>query len=651
MPRILLFPQNAKSLIKLFLVSVISLWMSIPITASPESDFAEWKKLYEEEVSFEDVINFLETHPDWPSQKTLRKKAEQALTGRESIQKLISWFQKFPPITAEGSFHYAKALVQNEQPHLAQGVIKTAWVEKEFSESFLKEFRATFQNFLTAEDDIKRVNTLLSKEERQAVLDMVPFMDSSNQTVVRARLALLSSQPEADKDIDFQKHKTNSGLTYDLIKWHRRLQHYSEALELLKGSPQNEADFPEAWWTERNLLSRYLIENKQYQQAVNLIKKHQLKMGESYVHAKWMVGWLQLRFLNQPQPAYEQFKKMYALVKSPQSQARFAFWAGEAAKVLKQSTQSHNWYHKAAHHKGTFYGQLAISQLRHVHKKVIPIFHFIKTNAIPASTVSQFEKRPLVRVLKALSQQDKDKYMFFFLFKLSELIHDANEQILLIELAQKIGGNHAITEISREVAKKRYVLTEVAYPTLSSRHQANLLGKVAGTRSLFHSLTHAIIRQESRFNPKAESNKGAAGMMQLMPATAAETVKRLKAYGLSVKKQDSIFNPEKNITLGVVYLDYLLEEFDGNIILVSAAYNAGLGNVRKWLKLFGDPRETKLSWVDWIELLPYSQTRDYIRFILENFMAYQHRLPQTKKPVYDLGQVLTTPLKTNRKEI
>ena len=266
------------------------------------------------------------------------------------------------------------------------------------------------------------------------------------------------------------------------------------------------------------------------------------------------------------------------------------------------------------------------------------IFCFAKKPSSSDALFKQFEKRPLVKVLKSLSQPDRDKYLFFFLFKLSELIHEPEEQKLLVQLAKQMGGDHAITEISREISKKRYVVTEVAYPTLNTLQQTNFIAKVAGKRPLFHCLTHAIIRQESRFNPKAESSAGATGIMQLMPATAAEQIKKLKGYGLTVQQRASLFDPEKNLILGTVHLDQLITEYGGNIVLISAAYNAGRGNVRKWLRLFGDPRETNLSWIDWIEMLPYNETRDYIHRVLENFMVYQYRLPQTKKATHDLGQ-------------
>ena len=616
-----------------------------PLSASPQQDFTTWKRLYEEEAAFEEIAAFIETHPDWPSQKTLQKKAEKAISGTHTDQQVIKWFSKFPPLTAEGAFYYAKALLKQGQMQLASTVIKTTWHEKEFTKDFLKVFRTAFQSFLSPADDVKRVNFLLYKEERQAARDMLPFLSSAQQKTTQTRIALCDCQSQNNVAT------THGGLAYDRIKYHRRLKNYDEALQLLRSAHPEEAEFAEAWWMERNILARYLIENKQYQQAVQLIKNHRLKMGESYVHAEWMLAWLRLRFLGQAETAYAQFKKIYALVKSPQSQARFAFWAGEAAKKLGHHQDCQTWYKKAANHSGTYYGQLAISQLRLVHKKPLAIFCFAKKPSTSDAVYKNFEKRPLVKVLKSLSQSDKDKYIFFFLFKLADLISSAEEQKLLVQLAQQLGGHHATTEISRELSKKRYVLTETAYPTLAIPYQTHLIGKVAGKRPLFHSLAHAIIRQESRFNPKAESSAGATGIMQLMPATAAEQHKKLKVYGLTVQQGASLFNPEKNIALGAVHLDSLIEEFGGNIILVSAAYNAGSGNVRKWLKAFGDPRETKLSWVDWIEMLPFNETRHYIHRVLENLVAYQHRLPQTKKTTHDLGQILTISLPTVRGQV
>ena len=636
MTKILLFPTNAKGYIWL-IAGFLCLAMTLPLSASSQGDFATWKRLYEEKASFEEITAFIETHPYWPSQKTLQKKAEKALSTTHTDQQIIQWFNKFPPLTAEGAFYYAKALLKQGQTQQATDIVKKTWHEKEFPTDLLKAFRSTFQPFLTSADDVKRVNFLLYKEERQAARDMMPFLNAVQQKTAQTRLALSDCQSQ-------KISAPNNSLIYDQIKYHRRLKNYPEALQLLNGSHKDESEFADAWWMERNILARYLIENKEYRQAANLIKNHRLKMGESYVHAAWMLAWLRFSFLGQSESAYAQFKKVYALVKSPQSQARFAFWAGEAAKKLGHPQESQAWYQKAANHSGTYYGQLANSRLRSSHKNPLAIFCFAKKPSSSDALFKQFEKRPLVKVLKSLSQPDRDKYLFFFLFKLSELIHEPEEQKLLVQLAKQMGGDHAITEISREISKKRYVVTEVAYPTLNTLQQTNFIAKVAGKRPLFHCLTHAIIRQESRFNPKAESSAGATGIMQLMPATAAEQIKKLKVYGLTVQQGASLFDPEKNLILGTVHLDQLITEFGGNIVLISAAYNAGSGNVRKWLRLFGDPRETNLSWIDWIEMLPYNETRDYIHRVLENFMVYQYRLPQTKKATHDLGQTLTIPL-------
>ncbi len=641
MPKILSFKKNAKLLIAW---GGVFFWISSSFS-SPSEDFQRWKFLYEEQASFREITAFLEKHPDWPSQKTLIKKAEKNLDGKESSTFIIPWFQKHPPVTAEGAFAYAKALMKAGQTPEAKNIIKKAWREFEFSSDSLKTFYQHFGQFLTSEDTEKRASYFLYKEDRQAVEALFPYLTQHQKDTVNVRLAFLSLQEDAKAKLENHRifAKDNPALVYEQIKWYRRRNLYPEALALLEQSfPEEEKKFAEFWWTERNRLARHYIENKHYRQAFAILQQHRLKEGENFVHASWMMGWLQLRFLNQPRRAFEQFKKVYPLVKTPQSQSRFAFWAGEAAKNLGLKIESINWYQKASLHPGTFYGQLAISRLRTFaeHGRRL-ILSFPQSLSVSTELKKSFNNRPLVKVLKNLQGEDQDKYKFFFLFKLTELIHDPKEHHLLVELAHHVGGPYATVESSREIAKKHYLLTELSYPSLMTGNHKRLLEKVSGSRSLFSSLVHAIIRQESRFNPKAESCAQAMGLMQIRPSTAAEHERNLKSYGVTVPLTASLFHPEKNLALGSAHLDHLVQEFQGNLILVIAAYNAGTGNVRKWLQALGDPRETKMSWLDWIELIPYYETRNYVQRVLENLMVYQFRLSPANKPCYDLAQLLS----------
>ena len=642
MIKILLFKKNAKLLIAWFVV-ISLLLLPRSLIASPASSFQQWKSLYEQEASFSQIINFIETHPHWPSQKTLQKKAEKALTNEENVRKILQWFDKHPPLTAEGGFAYAQALTKTGQREKAKQIVKKAWVEKEINSQYLKKFLATFGHFLTSEDHKKRLSLLLYKEERAAAQEMLPFVTQGHRDIANLRLTLLSlPADEANKKlVNSVLPKKEGGVFYEHIKCLRRQNLYPQALALLAQAPvQEEKEFAEYWWKERNLLARYLIENKQYQQAVDIIKKHQLKMGESFVHAQWMIGWLQLRFLNQPQAAFEQFKKIHGLVKTPQSQSRFAFWAGEAAKALGNGQQSYQWYKKAANHKGTFYGQLAISCLQ-ITDPSYRIENFLHKTSSTTVLKKKFSNRPFVQVLKALGADDKAKYLFFFLFKLSEEIDSPAEQGLLLELAYHLGGEYAAVETSREISKKAYILDELAYPVLVSDSYKQLLAKIGGEHFLFASLVHAIIRQESRFNPKAESYANALGLMQLKPTTAAEHEKRLKDYGLTIHIGTTLLDPKRNLSLGAIHLNHLIEEFDGNLILVLAAYNAGTGNVRKWLEIFGDPRTKKIPWLEWMELIPYYETRNYVQRVLENLVIYQYKFSTNKKACYNLEQLVT----------
>lgn len=644
MIKIPLFIKNSKPSIK-SLVLILGLMSSPRLNASSLEDFTIWKRLYEEESSFSELSSFIQTHPQWPSLKALRKKTEKALKdeGMEN-DNLLEWFSKFPPLTAEGCFVYIKILLNKGRTTKAREVAQKAWTELDFSPKLLKEFKEHFSVLISNEDNVKRVNNLLFTEEHQAVRDMLPYLTPPQQEIVQVRLSLSCKEPHPQNFFIAQKDQLERGLLYDLIKWYRRHNHYSEVFSLFKKvNKKDECQFAERWWQERNLLARDLLERKKYLEAIKIIEGHCLSSGEGYVHAEWMIGWLQLKFLKQPEKAYERFKKIYPILCSPQSKSRFAFWAGEALRILKRDQEAQGWYFKAAVFKNCFYGQLASCRLIKFYKKNISSVYFTKRSSPPSKVLEKFKKRTLVRVLKTMSAKDREKYIFFFLFKLVEQITDPIELELLISFAQEIGGPHAATELQREIGKHHYLLTTQTYPVLPSFFE-KFLEQSFKKKSSLNSLAHAIVRQESNFNHKAESCAGAMGLMQLRPIVEKEHIPNLRKYGFSVKPQATLFDIKKNLTIGTVHLDQMLKKFGGHIPLATAAYNAGASNVEKWLSIFGDPRTQSIDWLTWIELIPFKETRNYVQRVMENYIVYQHRIQCFKRKPDDLEYILNNAL-------
>ena len=604
-----------------------------------------WKQLLSEPSKPTEMIQFIQNHPDWPRKTNLIEILEKSLNGTEDGTMLLTWFEKNPPLTTEGAISYIKILLKAGKTEEAHALIKKTWREKDFSKSMSSEFRNSYASIIQNEDDQARVNRLLYKEDISASQDMLTWLDQSQQDLVKTRLELIQEKPTASEKLSntLTFVKDDKALLFNQIKWHRRQRNDQTAIDLIaeasiEHNPE-EAQFPDEWWVERNILGRRMIEAKRFSEALKVMQGHKLTRGESFANAEWLIGWLQLRFLNQPNEAFSRFQNLYNNVSSPISKARAAFWAAEAAKTMGQTEEAREWYKWASSHSATYYGQLSISRLNSMGLQSVK-FKFLQPLLVSAEIKKTFENRELVKVVKLLPKTERDEFVASFFIKLGEIIDDPAEQQLLVELAHKLGSSYAAVQTAKKVSRTQISMTPVAYPLLSANLR-NMIQKISQSNSFLAHFAHAIIRQESRFDPKALSPAGAQGLMQLMPATAEQEVKKLRdVKGTKSLLKGSLYTVEKNVCLGVSHIKHLLQEFNGSLVLTIAAYNAGKKAVQEWIKLFGDPTDPKIDIIDWIELIPYAETRNYVQRVMENFIVYQERFKNSNQSDYDLGQHL-----------
>lgn len=604
-----------------------------------------WKQLLSEPSKPTEMIQFIQNHPDWPRKTNLIEILEKSLNGTEDGTMLLTWFEKNPPLTTEGAISYIKILLKAGKTEEAHALVRKTWREKDFSKSMSSEFRNSYASIIQNEDDQARVNRLLYKEDISASQDMLTWLDQSQQDLVKTRLELIQEKPTASEKLSntLTFVKDDKALLFNQIKWHRRQRNDQTAIDLIaeasiEHNPE-EAQFPDEWWVERNILGRRMIEAKRFSEALKVMQGHKLTRGESFANAEWLIGWLQLRFLNQPNEAFSRFQNLYNNVSSPISKARAAFWAAEAAKTMGQTEEAREWYKWASSHSATYYGQLSISRLNSMGLQSVK-FKFLQPLLVSAEIKKTFENRELVKVVKLLPKTERDEFVASFFIKLGEIIDDPAEQQLLVELAHKLGSSYAAVQTAKKVSRTQISMTPVAYPLLSANLR-NMIQKISQSNSFLAHFAHAIIRQESRFDPKALSPAGAQGLMQLMPATAEQEVKKLRdVKGTKSLLKGSLYTVEKNVCLGVSHIKHLLQEFNGSLVLTIAAYNAGKKAVREWIELFGDPTDPKIDIIDWIELIPYAETRNYVQRVMENFIVYQERFKNSNQSDYDLGQHL-----------
>jgi len=561
-------------------------------------------------ISFLKAIEFLRQNPDWPLKDRLQTRAEETLKDTDNRQEIRKWFDENPPLTANGAAFYARALLKVGKRNAAKRVIHNAWINFDFDGRALKAFWSEFKEFLTQEDHQLRVDQLLTHEKVEAARIMFPWLNEAHKALSDARIALIQQAGDVDTKLskvpaEFTK---DAGLIYDRIKWHRRKDSNNSMLKLLDEVPQPKED-EELWWRERNILIRRLMDDHHYQDAYNLAKNHGLSSGESFANGEWLAGWIALRMLKRPGIALAHFQHLLAKVKSPISVSRAAYWAARAAAAAGKKEEAVTWMTKAKQYPGTYYGQVA---LRGSVMGAIPHLHS-KRPSIDQTIRQKFAQREMVQIIRLLCAVGAKHLIEPFGIKLSQEITDPREQVLLIELAAKECGPYYGVLASKKLPMKNVPLIEAAFPVLP-RHFHKYVTKANPA------LVHAIIRQESRFKADAISSAGAQGLMQLMPQTAVETAKKIKA------RVGSLSDPNVNIPLGCAHLRELLGQYNGSLILSIAAYNAGIKAVESWLEKYGDPRHPGVDLIDWIEKIPYAETRNYVQRVLENYAYYAQRL-------------------------
>jgi len=583
---------------------------SCPVTSS----LIQWLQLQNPiertGMSFSKIISFLRNHADWPLKERLQIYAEESLKETDNRNELRKWFDENPPLTAKGATFYARALIKVGRNNAAKSIIQYAWVKFDFETNALKSFWQEFKDHLNQENHYQRVDRLLMKEKTSAARIMFPWLNQGQKALTDARITLIEKGGDVDTKLGKIPMELSSdpGLVYDRIKWHRRKENNTHMMALLETATSPVED-EELWWRERNLLIRRMMDDRRYQDAYNLAKNHGLSVGEDFANGEWLAGWIALRMLKKPEVALSHFQTLYDKVKTPISIARAAYWSSRAASALRKPQESQNWMTKAKSYPGTYYGQLA---LRGSVTGAAPQLH-PKRRPIDAHTRQKFEDRPLVRAVRLLCAVGGKHLVEPFGIKLSQELTDPGEQILLIEMAAAECGPYYGVLASKKLPMKNVPLIEAAYPILPRHFQKE-------TSKTNSALVHAIIRQEKSFKADALSPAGAQGLMQLMPKTALQTARRSK------NNLGSLSDPNVNLPLGCAHLNNLLDRFKGSLILSIAAYNAGAKAVESWIEKYGDPRHQGVDLIDWIETIPYAETRNYVQRVWENYAYYAQRL-------------------------
>lgn len=569
-------------------------------------------------TEFEPINRFIVENPDWPRRSRLIARAEEAITG--TPDNIIRWFGDRLPVTTLGKTKLGKALIETGQSLQGIAILRDIWVNGNFAKAEEARFYKRYRKYLTREDHRARTERLMWQGKYWPARRMMVKVDAQYRKLIDARTSLRKKRGNVDYLINHvpAQYKNDPGLIYERLRW-RRKKNKENAVELFTGLP-DVLPYAERWWDERNILARRQLRKGHITEAYNIASHHGLTTDNAADHAEaeWLSGWIALSFLNEPKIAREHFKKMYDGVRFPVSRARGAYWTGRAYEAQGNSAQSTIWYTAAANHPTAYYGQLAAAIIQPgAGLKLHP------EAAIPEEIRQRFNAHELVRAVRMLASAGEEERLYSMILRIASLDEAPGWQALTARLARLSRRPDLAIRVAKNALQNHGHYVAGGYPTLvPPRIPTRVKSKQPET-----SLVLAVIRQESEFDAKAQSHAGARGLMQLMPATAKGVA---RSAGLKYSKYKLTADPDFNVTLGQSYIAGLINDYNGYLPMAIAAYNAGPHRVRQWIKQHGDPRENDVDAVDWIEMIPFTETRNYVQRVLENVQVYRLRLADTE---------------------
>ncbi len=571
--------------------------------------------------SFEELTGFIAQNPDWPQLNGILMIAEQKIPADATSRQVANWFETYPPLTPTGFYRYIEALEALGEQEKSVQKVRERWIKRDFAKGEQTAFHARFGRLLTRKDHQARLSRLVWDNNITDARAMYPYVDKDWQALAEARIALENETSKANALLrKVPAHLENDpGLLYQRVKWRRKANLDNEAMEILVNPPKK-LERPDKWWDERHILARRMMEQKNFRKAYDLVSKHGEVTGFDYLEAKFLSGWLALRFLGKPDIAAGHFSDLLKEAQTPISRSRGYYWLGRSYEAAGHASEARAAYEAAGIMNTTFYGQLALTRL-----DATPEIVARPEPPIPENVRADFFARDMVRAVDALNRLGDNKRTERFFRALCDSAKQRVEFVLLLELAYQQQRADWAVKASKAANQKNMIVPGASFPVLA----------IEMPTPPEPAMTHALIRQESQFQPDAKSPAGAQGLMQLMPATARETARKLAMP----YNPERMTDPDYNIRLGTAFIERQIDAFDGSYVLALAGYNAGPRRARQWMELFGDPRLATIDAVDWIELIPIYETRNYVQRILENLQFYRARLNGGQHPLMILEDI------------
>lgn len=564
-------------------------------------------------TTLESIDLFLKANA-WLPSTLYENKIEKAINDQYTYPDIVKWFEKREPKSPKAKFYYLHSKIKlGLLPKDAEvmSILRALWRNNEFDIQTEETILSEYKNVLTLNDCLEKIDNLSWSKNFKLASNLISILPSKYQSIPLQRLeALKAIENGKTPSLDSTK---NHGDIYDYFVVSQLLKLGKNDAALKKMLTIKASRHPEKWWKHRNYLIRELLNEKQYKLAYRLSTEHGLKEGADLVEAEWVSGWVALRFMHKPGASINHFKTAYNNSKLANSKSKAAYWLARSYDEAGNEVQTQNWYREASKYPGTFYGLMSIAKLHNNTRLDLFSDEFAESYNDEPKATSQSSKglRNLSHFAYLLFLSDQKLLAYNLVATIPDLGLKNSELDYIANYFNKKRMYPLSVELGRNAANKKFYLIKSSYPN--------------HIKPIDHDLPLAtylgIIRQESNFDTKAISSAGAIGLMQLMPDTAA-----LMAKKLNLEKNAFAKDSKANVLKGAAYVDMLYRQ-NQSYILTIASYNAGPGNAKKWVSKYGDPRKMGLeSILDWIESVPFYETRNYIKKVIENVVIYENFL-------------------------
>jgi soluble lytic murein transglycosylase len=581
----------------------------------------------EEKAGFSRIAKFLSDSPNWPLSETLAKKAEIALfeEGRPTSDAL-NFFAARDPLTPEGNAALADAHFKSGRDAEGRKHLLRAWFDADLGAANEKKLLARHGGKLSQKDQANRMWRLILAQSPLSAIRNAKRLGGNYPAAAEAAHYLLGGAAGAESKYNAlpTSMREAAALKYALARFYRRLEKFSKARAVLASVPGDASVMldPDAFWTERRIIARRSLGPRQkanYRSGYQIASRHGAASGDTALEGEHLAGWIALRYLNDADAALGHFGKLAKLAVTRTDKSRAAYWTGRAYTAKKMASKARESFTQAAKFSTLYYGQLA---REHVGLAKTP--GNITTGKASQAAIERVGRDEVVQALRLIETANGQQHVNMFLWSLAKRFETVEEMNAAASLISEMSDVTTTLRFAKAAAQQGIDIDSWAYPV-----RAMPDWKQVG-RPVEKALVFGLSRQESEFNPTAGSTAGAQGLMQLMPGTARLVAKR---YGLPYAVSRLKSDPAYNVKLGAAHLSELIDDYRGSYVLTLVAYNAGPRRVNEWIEQFGDPRSGSIDAIDWVESIPFQETRQYVQKVLQNVQVYRARLNADIKPL------------------